>query len=195
MMQFNITDDVRPWLIVQRGGEAQFAHDQKRWQHEFETTLGQTLMNMQPYFPTKCDNYLDLGSGLGAIDMLIRNHYDGSVPKKEQGTYSNRAAALAFWRANGFRAPHYLTPDEARKRVNELPIFDLVISVGSWCFHYAPGVFLDLVKQTTKPGSVIITDVRTRQTAWANVLAKEFKLIAEIPVPLAKYHKAVYHVT
>lgn len=209
-MNLMISDTVRPWLLVQRGGQAALAHDRALWQDAYEKSLLETLALMQPYMPTTCHRFCDIGSGLSAMGMLVRKHYnhaaqatliDGDdkvarLPKNFNGvgTYSNRRAAQQFWIDNGQRAPLYLTQAEVHKRQAQIGPFDFVYSVGSWCFHYAPDVYLELVRARTKPGSVIITDIRLRQAKWREQMQGAFDLIAEIPIPNAKYCKAVYHV-
>jgi hypothetical protein len=60
--------------------------------------------------------------------------------------------------------------------------FDLVISLGSWCFHYPPATYLDAIFGRCRPGGVLILDVRKQQPAWSAQLMKAWRLLAIVHV-------------
>lgn len=51
--------------------------------------------------------------------------------------------------------------------------FDLIVSTLSWCYHYPPDVYLDMVKKALTDYGVLIVDVRDG-TGWGKEIAYHF---------------------
>jgi len=103
---------------------------------------------MRPALPPRCRSLIDVGSGMGGIDIMLQQHYgeecvvhlvDGlSDPpyhtvRADEKTFSNEQATRGFWFENGA----YLTSvlDAAKREKFEPVEADLIISLFSWCFH------------------------------------------------------------
>lgn len=184
-----VGDDHFEYLRIQKGSLDKFAHDRERWHAMYEADLARTFEEIRPFLPPVCWGFIDIGAGLGGIDVLIRRHYeaaDGGVFGAEHGcpyvhlldgiddppvmnlhrqTFSNRAVARDFQLKNGLPAERfrYFGPGEP---LQSKP-FDLVVSFGSWCFHYPPAVYLPELMRGggVQKDCVVIVDLR-RGRGW-----------------------------
>lgn len=209
-----ISDDVKvsdhafEFLRLQKGKLEPIAKDRKRWELEYNRSLRSDYLEMKPYLPKlgSPSFVLDVGSGLGGIDVLLNRHYHGyltpilldgieddPVMRKHRFTYSNFEVAKAFHRDNGVEPILSVEPIAAMKAAPPLAKVSLVISLGSWCFHYAPDTYLDFVLRSVKQDAVIITDVRRGddKVAWMEMLEKVFVLRAVIRRS-DKYQRCVF---
>lgn len=148
--------------------------------------MRQTFLEMQPVLPKSCGALLDIGSGLGGIDILLNDWYghipnimlidgadDAPVVKTHNQTFNSHAVSESFltlnrvpWESLLFCAPESRWPSRP---------YDLIISLNSWCFHYAPEVYLDRVLERCHPATRIIVDVRRHKSEWHRHLRYAFK--------------------
>ena len=169
-----IIDDAHfAYLAVQRGKESDLRGDRAAWQEAFETSLYHTIGTMYAHLPERCATVLDVGSGLGGINILLARLYpdlavtlldgesDPPVVELHRKTFNDMHVAKDFLARNGVSRFNYFTPALGEPRA-----FDLIISCGSWCFHYEPAVYLDFVKACCRPGTVLILDVRRGKPEW-----------------------------
>jgi hypothetical protein len=63
----------------------------------------------------------------------------------------------------------YVNPLQLNDR--DFPVYDLVISFRSWCFHYPPETYQHFVNTHTCPGARIMLDVR-KDRPWRKDLAR-----------------------
>lgn len=172
---FVVSDDAFRYLRVHRGSLDHLKHDRRRWDRAYARQIRQSYESMLPHLPDRCASVLDVGSGLGGIDVLLRRHYapepvvtlldgedDEPVVELHRRTFCSREAALAFQEANGgraqYRSPHNLLP--------LLVPADLVVSTGAWCFHFEPSTYLEYVLENSAPGVTMILDVRNDKPSW-----------------------------
>lgn len=173
------------FLKLQKGKLEPFAHDFDKWLHAYRTALQLDYDMLAPHLPNFDDNIeqtLDIGSGLGGIDILLYRHYSGLiVPILLDGTndtpvmtfhrktYSSARVAEAFHAVNGVSPVAFVDPAMSPMMPLSVPA-KLVVSLGSWCFHYAPDVYLQYVLDNTAPGATIITDLRKGKDDWKKQL-------------------------
>lgn len=200
-----VSDAQFEYLRLQKGSLFELSQDRARWQEAYETDLRQTFREMQQHLPRPCWGVLDIGSGLGGIDILIARHYadnppyihlldgeaDAPIMRVHRRTFNNMTVAREFLTANGVRRDrfgYFTTATENLPRP-----YDLVISLGSWCFHYAPDVYLPLLLSGggLHMDSVIVVDVRTRKSEYARQLARCLDRVAVIR-ETPKYTRSVY---
>jgi SAM-dependent methyltransferase len=140
----------------------------------FEKSLKRDFNSVKPYLPEKCDHVLDIGCGLGGIDLLIYQHYgkvnihlfDKSERKdvfygfnKEYCFYNDLAMAEDLLTINGIGINNIFTY-EAGEASPFIRKYNLIISLISWGFHYPVTKYLTEVTQCMQGDSVLILDIR-----------------------------------
>jgi hypothetical protein len=200
-----VSDSQFEYLRLQKGSLSDLAHDRERWQAAYEADLQKTYTDIRKHLPAICWGVLDIGSGLGGIDILLTRHYSDSPPyihlldgendeprmRLHRHTFNSMRVARDFLVTNGVRPDRfgYFTTG-----TDNLPRpYDLVLSLGSWCFHYPPDDYLPLLLcgGGLHMDSVIIVDVRTRKPDYAQQLERRLERVAVIS-ETPKYTRSVY---
>lgn len=201
-----VEDSHFEYLRLQKGKLHDISNDRKRWHIAYEHDLVSTYYEIRPHLPASCWGFLDIGSGLGGIDILVSRHYgddpyvnlldgedDPPEMKLHRQTFNSMRVARDFLTKNGVKSSRfgYLT---TRADFVMKP-YDLVMSFGSWCFHYEPNVYLPLMLAGggLHSDSVIIADVRIDKPEWARQLDERLDRVAEIRRS-AKFTRSVYRV-
>jgi len=187
-----VSNQAFTYLKLQKGNLDHLSHDRRLWESAYRTGLLSTYVQIRPHLPPVAESVLDIGSGLGGIDILINRHYDGRcmpilmdgvddlpVVKLHRETFSNFRIAELFHADNG--VGRVLSVDVSCQPMVDLAVpVPLVISFGSWCFHYPPALYLDYVRRNIAGGGTLIVDVRKEKPAWRTELAEHFELSAVI---------------
>ena len=186
------------YLAEQKGALDELRGNREEWERAYAESLRQDLLDVQPHLPV--GSVLDIGSGLGGIDVLIDRASGGGVRvclldgvddpprmRLHRETFNDMQVAMDFLRINGVLDSTWTPPSRPRAQT-----FDLIISFGSWCFHYPPETYLEFVKLCCIPGeTAIILDVRRSKAAWAMQLSSAFKKI-EVIRSGRKYDRILY---
>lgn len=170
-----ISDRSYPYLVAQRGAIDDMKDDPVLWCARYSEMLFSEFNCIEPYLPLTCDAILDIGGGMGGIDVLLNQHYGGDVAvtlldgthdapemTRHCETFSNYEIARHFLQQNGVHQVHSIDASDA---VLHAPSFyDLVISLKSWCFHVEPKRYIDFVRANSITGGVtkVIVDMRHR---------------------------------
>lgn len=183
-----ISDDAFRYLVVHRGSLDHLRGDRKAWELAYLEGIRSAYRDMVPFLPQDCSSILDVGAGLGGIDILLSRHYGGQPrvtlldgwddePKLRlhRLTTSSAAVARRFHRDNGSVNFDYISPANLAVR----PV-DLVVSTGAWCFHFPPEEYVDFVADCMVPGGTLITDVRKDRFDWLGTLEKKFERVGKI---------------
>lgn len=168
-----ITPAAWQWLIRQRGELSSLESNRDKWCETYAADMLRTVHQIG-FVPAYM---LDIGSGLGAIDVLMSKQgtfctlidaEDGvGACVKHDVPFCNRQAVVNFMNDNGVpRAAYQYIDPKNIWTVGQPVIYDLVVSLRSWCFHYAPGKYLQYVNRYTCPGSRILVDVRKDKPDW-----------------------------
>lgn len=179
------------YLRLQKGALSELTHDRAVWHAAYERVLTDDYAGIHPYLPATCSAVLDVGGGLGGIDALLVRKFgadcevcildgeqDPPVMNRHCQTFNDMGVAADFLARNGVHKFSYRTPvDLGAPRP-----FDLVISLGSWCFHYEPKAYLGFVRACCRPGTVIILDVRKQKTEWMRQLKSTWQWVAVIHI-------------
>lgn len=177
------------YLYIQRGEVSDAYRDKsfENWKKEYELSLGRIFDTMRQVLPTACARAIDVGSGLGGIDVLIAQHYqktrgqqpvmclvDGveDEPKVDWHfkTFSNQKRALDFQKKNGVDFACYFSPYNWPTGHKA----DLIISFAAYCFHIPAGDYIEEVKRSAHDKTVIVFDVRKSRRDWLEVLVRAF---------------------
>jgi hypothetical protein len=188
--KFVIPGDAYPYLVAQRGALDDMRDEPELWAAKYLEVLQSEMRALEPYLPATCETILDIGGGMGGIDVLLNEHYGGDclvtlldgmrdepVVAKHSETFSNFEIARGFLELNGVRKVTSL--DAAQPNLVPHFYYDLVISLKSWCFHYPPERYLDLVLSCVIPKqTVLIIDVRANNERYYDVLRERFGRMA-----------------
>ena len=126
------------------------------------------------YLPQKSQNILDIGSGLGIINIFLNNFYEDAyftlidknyVEKKvlygfdERGQfYNDFNITFDFLKSNGIKEEHLdLVNVDSIKKINKK--FDLVISLLSLGYHYPLQQYIEFLKKNSHKKTVFIFDL------------------------------------
>lgn len=191
------------YLQLQKGRLDPLKSMPGQWAQAYRRDLVRTYEEIKPYLPAPCWGILDIGSGLGGIDVLLHRHYQaenvcycgeygGGVHTRSalcapaRGPYINlldgeddppemhlhRETFNSMKVAKDFQVKNGLPPERFAYYTPEsdhfVKPFDLVVSFGSWCFHYEPNVYLS---RLLSAGGVhghtrIIIDKRRGKPEW-----------------------------
>lgn len=199
-----VSDAAFEYLRLQKGSLDRFATQRKLWEKAYRDDLAATFNECRPYLPSSCWGLLDIGSGLGGIDVLLARHYDvqpfvclldgkndAPVMTLHRQTFSNERVARDFLRANGIRSERirYFGPDAQDLAAP----YDLVVSFGSWCFHYEPDQYLPRLigGGGLHADSVVILDVRNDKPEYWAQLQAHFVMVGRLR-EARKYTRAVF---
>lgn len=182
---FTISDEAFEYLKVQRCASADHLSDRTAFEANYHREIFDLYDTIAPFLPSECAAVLDIGAGLGGIDAVLNRHYGGQlavypldglneapVVAKHDRPFSNRDVARRFLTANGVTTFGYYAAGGDAPRVARP--FPLVVSFASYCFHYAPDVYLNFVKACAAPGAVLIFDVRRGKADWIDTLERYF---------------------
>jgi SAM-dependent methyltransferase len=164
---FLFPPEVAAYMKAQKGidaFEARFKAYPIAVEQEFET--------LSEWLPDACESFMDIGCGLGLVDVLIARATgaktifmmdgDGSVMPKmgfKSGTraWGNVRMGQMLVQKNLPTSVKVatLTPDPTHR----LSV-DLIVSLKSWGHHYPVETYLDLAKASLSEGGVLILDLR-----------------------------------
>jgi SAM-dependent methyltransferase len=187
-----ISDEAFSYLVHQRGALWELREDRAAWEAAYRRDLDATYHALAPYlrpaYPGTRMSILDIGSGLAGIDLLLWDHYQrditltlldgpgrGPWPERHDIPFSDHGVAARFLEANGFPPGQiYLRSAVAEGNAQPLPVptplYDLVISVQAWCFHFPPERYLEWARRLVVPGGVLALDVRRGRPFWLSTL-------------------------
>lgn len=184
--KFNISDEAYKYLYVQRGAISD-VKGREQWEIAYNIHTDSQYELMRDYLPQKCNTVLDIGSGLGGINVLINRHYGGKphfelldgkddepVVIKHKQTFNNHKVSERFLLANGLENFTLSTPSFQTGLKK-----DLIISMNAFMFHIPPWEYYTLLESSLKPGTVCIFKVR-RSTDYLEYIRGLFKEIRVI---------------
>lgn len=168
----------------------------------FLTSVQEDLAEIDSHLPGRANRILDIGCGVGGIDVLLNDHYQAQSPQfflldksqldptvfydfhKQTAFYNSLDLARQMLKLNGVAEPaiHCLeaTPDN---RIQMEGGIDLAISLISWGFHYPVSTYVNEVARVLTPGGGVILDVRKGTTGLKELrdCFPEVKVLVEKP--------------
>ena len=152
---------------------------------------------IKDYLPAKINNSLDIGCGLGLIDIAFFNHYDGKINLHlldKTNTIDENTSVRGFNKEYIFYNSMDSTKDTlVSNEVNENAIstyevnsdnieklnqnkYDLIVSLLSCGWHYSLETYIDLIKSTLTPDGILILDIR-HDTGQLEYAQEHFELL------------------
>jgi SAM-dependent methyltransferase len=183
-----VPDPAFDYLIAQRGALDDMRGDRHLWLAKYGDVLASEFASIEHFLPPDCDSILDVGGGMGGIDVLLNRHYGGDClvtildgmedpprMEKHRQTFSHAGIARQFLETNGVRRVR--TIDANNPPAIAPDFYDLVVSFKSWCFHYEPERYLRLISTgLISDRTYLIVDVRKeRRYDWIRALQPPFK--------------------
>jgi hypothetical protein len=167
----NISRDAYPYLVAQRGALDDMKGDPVTWCAKYIDVLCSEFRCVEPFLPLRCRSILDIGSGLGGIDVLLNEHYGGDcqvtlfdgvrdLPEVtlHSSTFNSMEVAKHFLLVNGVSHFDFLDANDPKTEVSRR--YDLIVSFKSWCFHIEVDRYLPLVRSACDAGTRLIVDIR-----------------------------------
>lgn len=190
MTAFKISERSFEYLVAQVGELDGLKSVRYVWERAYERNTVERINNILPHIPDNVTSILDIGSGLGGIDVLLYRWFDckptitlldgstyGAIVNKHDEPFNNANVALNFQFDNGVKKAHFMEHDNLKPAK-----FDLIVSFRAWCFHIAPVAYLEYVKVSCNPDTVLIIDMRKDDGAryWREQIRSSFTYIATI---------------
>lgn len=147
-----------------------------------------------PHIKTPPENILDIGAGMGGVDVLLFKHFGGTPDlvlldadkvdaeisygfSARASVYSKKSEVKEFLIGNGVPRKKFNLvknfPDPSHK-------FDLITSFISCGFHYPLSVYMSNIIKGIKPEGVLILDIRKDITAQFDMLHDKFRFVDTI---------------
>lgn len=189
-----IPSEAYPYLQMQRGAINDMRQDEAKWLGAYTEAIYSEFDCIEPHLPATCDAILDVGSGLGGINVLLARHFGDQVQitlldgvtdlpfvEKHAVTFNHMGVARRFLKANGVENIDWI--DANQEKLTAPRFFDLVVSFKSWCFHYSPARYLQLVQSSAIAGHTrLILDVRRDKPEWHELLRASFRHVRDVYV-------------
>jgi hypothetical protein len=162
--------------IINLGGRFQKKGIKRAFSNEMESEY----QSIKPWLPEKVETILDIGCGVGGINVLLYRHYqfDHNIKffmldktRLNPKMYYGFKSAGAFYNSLGI-TQNLLEENEIPRMniqlIEATPDFqipfafqaDLVISLISWGFHYPVSTYLQPVYDHMASGAHLILDIR-----------------------------------
>lgn len=145
---------------------------------------------------------MDIGSGIGGIDVLLYRHLKGKARihlfdrdyvdnevtygfSDSPSAYNTSEGTESFMLQNGIPENHFKTMSILPKKGK----YDVIMSLISCGFHYSVSVYLDWIKSHLDTAGIVILDVR-KDTGQFEILEQNFRKV-DIIQNNVKYHRVV----
>jgi ubiquinone/menaquinone biosynthesis C-methylase UbiE len=154
---------------------------------------------IKSYLPQTADSILDIGCGLGLIDLALYNHYNGELEVnlldktkdldegenirgfngKKYTFYNSLDASLSTLSDNGVDTDKIkcYEVDSHSDLFNKK--YDIIVSLLSCGWHYSIELYKDLIQSTLKPEGTLILDIR-HNTDQLDYAKEHFELVDHI---------------
>jgi SAM-dependent methyltransferase len=197
-----VEDNHFKFLRLQKGSLDRFGHDREAWHIAYEQEITKDFSSISKYLPSSCGSVLDIGGGLGGIDALLVRKFgtacevcildgvrDRAVVRLHRKTFNDMEVTRDFLTKNGVDRFEYRAPNN----IGDPKPYDMIISMGSWCFHYPPDTYLKFAMACCHPGTVLIVDMRRDKPQWLREMGAAFQLVALVKRQ-QKYDRLAFHV-
>lgn len=156
--------------------EANLREDEIKEQYLDE--MQEEFESIRSYLPSSTTSILDVGCGIGGIDLFLSDFYEDDQPifylfdktevsssvyyqfKENSAFYNSLNVAADALDRNGVNEMNLYTLDADEFDLTELKDVDLCISLISWAFHYPLDTYLDDVLDCLAEDGSLLLDFR-----------------------------------
>ena len=181
---------ISPWDLTNFVVPVEARFRKSRIRKLFNEDIAREYESIRPALPAHCSAILDVGCGIGGIDVLLNRHYSDTRPtfflldktqvdsvyygfKSKGAFYNSLDVAKEVLTANGVADGKIeLVQATEDNRIEIASPIDLAISLISWGFHYPVGTYLERVHELLRPGGHLILDVRKGTDGEAAIRGK-----------------------
>jgi SAM-dependent methyltransferase len=165
MLRIPLTDEAVKYLNHQRVLTKRLSHKDVEW---YSYLLFNFIANQFKPYLSKGNRCLDIGSGLGLVNIFLRDIYkeiwlyDKTVDADQiDKTFYGFHKDYCFY--NNLNIAKDLNPDFNVTETLDFPNnhFDMIQSHMSWCWHYPKEIYYDTILKMLKPNGLLIVDVWT----------------------------------
>ena len=153
---------------------------------KFYNDLHREFDDLKNFLPKNVNNILDIGCGIGAINIFLNNFYNGSanfhlidknyVSKKviygyresNAEGYNDLLLTKEFLKKNSINENSISTYDIDKDRLKEIK-YDLVISLISWGYHYPLEVYINYLRENSNEETIYIFDIAEEYVSTEDV--------------------------
>ena len=139
------------------------------------------------YLPERMSNILDIGSGIGVIDVFLNQHYKGNVNftlidknftenkvyygfNDKGQAYNDFRVTKDFLLTNGLKS-NQISIFDADSNYSSNAKYDLVISLLSMGYHYPVKQYFSFFKTNTHKNTVFIFDIAEQYNDKDNIFS------------------------
>ena len=143
------------------------------------------------YLPKKINNIMDIGCGLGMINILLQRHYKNNIKyflidkdkvdlkikygfKENYESYNDLNETKKIINSNGIKNENIFMFNADKKIMIDSKI-DLVISLKSMGYHYPYEKYLSLLKRVTNVNCIFIFDLASKKYEDLEIIKKHFR--------------------
>lgn len=181
-----LPDDCIPILKLQRSNYKK--HPKKEYSADMEIEFN----SMLPFLPEKINSIIDIGCGLGGIDVLLSHYYDfprmylidkDKVDKKVtygfteiESYYNNFELLRKIMTMNNIKNYRIIDNDN----FNIIRNTDLIISLLACGFHFPLYYYFAKIYESLNENGIFICDIRKGQEGQLKIIQLYFKIVEEI---------------
>lgn len=208
IIDIKVSDEAFSYLVLQRGALSDLSNDRAAWEGAYRESISSDYKSMVPWLPETCGAILDVGSGLGGINIPLSRHYasapqiwlldgesDKPVVQGHSTPFNSMEVAFAFLETNDVDMSGYFpwrtVAGQSGAFAKTPQSFDLIISLQAWCFHIPPMHYVPFVIKAGNPGATMILDVRRDYPDYFSDLRRYFTEVG-VAVEGKKFRRMVY---
>lgn len=143
------------------------------------TSFERYYNSIKNILPNRCNSILDIGCGLGIIDLCVFEHYNLDTDltfylfdkseyaenlffgfEDDASFYNDLQLAKEILSNYGIPSRNLITIEAKKENLADLSKIDLVISSIAWGFHFPVGKYVEEVHQLMHEDSILIMDLR-----------------------------------
>jgi SAM-dependent methyltransferase len=197
---FSLLNKLSPWSFYEKALRWEASIRKDSIKRLYQNDILEDYESIQAYLPADCRTLLDIGCGIGGIDILLYRHYAGvnniqvylldrtQVDKsvyygyKPKGSFYNSLESACQFLTHNEIPRECIHPRQVAEDYHiDVPEgIDLIVSLTSWGFHYPISTYLNQVYTLLRKGGRLILDIRPG-TQGEEELKCRFSSVQEIP--------------